>query len=63
MSEKHEKRNYREVRVRGVSESLINDLNNISKNTGVSISDLLKPKLHEIRDSFPERLRRKPELD
>jgi gas vesicle protein len=52
-----------EVRVRGVAEQINNDLNNIASNLGTNLSDLLKPKLREIRDSFPEELRREPKRE
>jgi hypothetical protein len=52
------KRNHREIRVRGVSHQVAEDLNNISKNSGVPLSDLLKPKLREIVESYPVNMRR-----
>ena len=43
-----------EVRMRGVSKKLVNELVNISKNIGIDLSDMLKPKLREIVDSYPD---------
>lgn len=54
------KRNYAEVRLRGVSPQLLEALVNISKNLGVSLTDMLKPKLREIADSYPDKLKQPP---
>lgn len=47
-----------EVRIYGVSEELKNDLIAIAENTGITLTALLKPKLREIRDSYPSNLRK-----
>lgn len=49
-----------EIRVRGVSPQLHDDLINISRNEGRSLSDILKPKLREVADSYPERMKQPP---
>jgi|GEM_PF-1551016 len=54
------KRNYTEVRTRGVSPRVAMELHNICKNLGVSVSDFLKPKLREIVDSYPEHMKKAP---
>lgn len=55
------KKNYQnEIRLRGVSEKLIEDLSNISKNLGITISQMLKPKIREIVESYPEKMKQKP---
>lgn len=47
-----------EIRIKGVSPDLHKDLIAIAKNESVSLSDLLKPKLREIRDTYPEYMRK-----
>lgn len=47
-----------EIRIYGVSAQVKKDLINISKNTGVTLAALLKPKLREIAESYPESMRR-----
>ncbi len=49
-----------ELRVRGVSDKIRNDLINIAKNHGTTLSDFLKPKLREIADSYPEKMKTPP---
>lgn len=46
-----------EARVRGLSKKLSKQLFNISKNLGVSISSILKPKIKEIVDSYPDHIK------
>ena len=46
-----------EIRITGVPEQIKEDLKNIAFNTGVDLGQLLKPRLREIRDSYPEYLR------
>jgi hypothetical protein len=53
-------RDWTEIRIRGVSKKVVEELLNISKNSGVPLSDLLKPKLREIADSFPDSMKRTP---
>ena len=49
-----------EIRVKGVSEKTKTDIVNIAKNSGVTISQLLKPKIREIADSYPDKMRQPP---
>lgn len=42
----------REVRVTNVPDQLNDDLLNISKNLGITISTLVKPKLYELTNSY-----------
>ncbi len=56
-------KDYREIRVRGVGEQLQNDLTNISKNLGIDVSALVKPKLWEIANSYPEHMKQPPRKD
>lgn len=46
-----------EIRVRGVSPKLVTELNNIANNIGISLTQMLKPKLREISDSYPEKMK------
>lgn len=46
-----------EVRIR-IGEKLHEQLNNISDNTGESLSSLVRPKLREIVESYPEEMKR-----
>jgi hypothetical protein len=47
-----------EVRIRGVASDLKNQLLAIAKNTGISLTDLLKPKLREIANSYDDSMKR-----
>ena len=47
-----------DLRITGVSSKLNNELKAIAKNHDVTLSAFLKPKLIELRDSFPERMRK-----
>ena len=44
--------------VYGVNPTVHSDLKNISKNLGIDLSALIKPKLRELRDSYPEPMRK-----
>lgn len=46
-----------EIRMRGVSKKLVTELVNISKNIGIDLSDMLKPKIREIVDAYPDHLK------
>lgn len=46
-----------EIRIYGVSKQLKEDLQAIAKNTGVTLAGLLKPKIREIIDAYPERMK------
>lgn len=50
-----------EVRIKGVPKDVHDDLKNIAANIGISISNMLRPKLREIRDSYSEKMRTKRE--
>lgn len=51
-----------EIRITGVGKELHSDLNNIADHLGIPLVSMLKPKLREIRDSFPEEMRQ-PKID
>lgn len=51
-------RNHNEVRIRGVGNALKKEVENISKNLGISVSQLLKPVLRTFVDGQPEKLKR-----
>jgi len=57
----NEKERLPEIRITGVSPEVHRDLIAISKNEAVNLSDLLKPKLREIRDSYPDYMRKLPD--
>lgn len=46
-----------EVRIRGIGQTLKEQLHNISDNTGIPLSHLLKPKLHEFVNSYPDEMK------
>lgn len=46
-----------ELRIQGVSEKTKQEIINIADNVGVGISELLRPKLREIIESYPEKFR------
>ena len=50
-----------EIRIRGVSKNLVNQLSNISKNLSTDISNILKPKIRELVDNYPSHLKVKRE--
>ena len=49
--------------IKNVNPDLKRELENISGNQGIPLSSFLKPKLREIRDSFPPEMRAKKNLD
>lgn len=53
-------KNNNEIRIRCISPKLKEELVNISKNTGTSLSSLIKPKLRELVNEFPEQKRQPP---
>lgn len=61
MDSQSQKKNLPEIRITGVSPEVHRDLINISKNESVNLSDLLKPHLRKIRDTYPESMRKKPD--
>lgn len=54
----NEKKGLLEIRIKGVSQQVHEDLKQISKNEGTNLSDLLKPHLRAIRDSYPDYMRK-----
>lgn len=52
-----------EIRVRGVSENLKRDLNNIAKNKGISLTSFLKPILRDIVNSASDKDKKEPPKD
>lgn len=50
-----------ELRLRGISGKLKEDLQTIARNEGVNLSALLKPRLRQIVDSYPPQMRVKRE--
>lgn len=51
-----------EIRIRDISPSVKQDLDNIASNMGVTLSQLMRPKLREIADSYPDHLKRQPDF-
>jgi hypothetical protein len=49
-----------DIRVRGVSKNIIQDLINVAANKGITLNNLLKTTITEIRNSFPEDKRMPP---
>jgi hypothetical protein len=47
------------IKIKGVPKNIKEDLTNISKNLGISLTSMLKPKLREIANSYPPELKRK----
>lgn len=56
-------RNHREIRVRGVSEVLPQQLKNIADHIGVSTNQFLKMQFREIVNRYPEEMRQPREQD
>jgi hypothetical protein len=54
------KENQNEIRVRGVSGRVAGDLQNIAKNTGITLTDFLKFKFREIVESYPPHMKKAP---
>jgi hypothetical protein len=52
------KRNHRELRIRGVSDKTATELKSVAYYYGVDISKLLRPKIKELIDSYPEHMKR-----
>lgn len=49
-----------ELRIQGVSATTHDQLKNIAKNSGVTISAFLRPKLKDILNSYPDRMKQPP---
>lgn len=47
-----------DIRITGVSEKLNQELKAIAKNHDTTLSAFLKPKLIELRNSYPEKMRK-----
>jgi len=58
-----EKNGMQSIEISNVSPEVKRDLTNIAKNEGVSLAQFLKPKLREIRDSYPEKMRQDKSKD
>jgi hypothetical protein len=56
-------RKFPELRVRGVGNQTKQDLNNIAKNLGITISDLVKSHLPHITDSYSATMKLPPKKD
>jgi hypothetical protein len=50
----------REIRIYGVNDKLADQLNNIAKNTGTPLTYLLRPKLTEFANSYPDKMKEPP---
>ena len=55
--------NLDDIRIRYVPRSISESLTNIAKNLGISRSSLLKPKLKEVANSYPEEMKKPPIVD
>jgi len=51
----------KEIRIPGVPPSLYEEIRNISTHMGVTMPQLLRPKLREIADSYPQKYRQEPD--
>ncbi len=49
-----------DIRLRALPPQLKTDLDNISDNLGISLTQMLKPILREVSDSFPVHLKKPP---
>lgn len=49
----------REIRVTGVPDKISDQLKAIAHNSGITLSQLLRPKLREIADEYPENMKQK----
>jgi len=47
----------KEVRIYGVSVGTADALLNLSNNLGITVTQLMKPKLREVLDSYPDHLK------
>lgn len=60
MPRKKFKQESTDLRFDGVPEGVVNTLQNIAKNLGITMNDMLKPKWRGIIDSYPEYLKKEP---
>ncbi len=64
MAENNNKQNeIHELRITGISSKTMNEISNIAQNAGVTMSNLLRPIITKIPDSYPERMRMPPKKD
>lgn len=61
MAEKNNKQT--ELRITGISPKVFNDVKNIAENAGVTMSNLLRPEITKIVESYPERMKMSPKKD
>lgn len=59
-TQKQKKKRGPELRINVGSPKTRRDLINIAKNFNVTLSEFLRPKLREIADSYPDRLKQAP---
>jgi hypothetical protein len=52
-----------EIKITNVPNSLKTELTNIAKNHGVELGSWLKPKLRELANTYPQRMREAPSKD
>lgn len=52
-----------EIRITNVPPQIKQELKNIAKNSGVSLGQLLKPKLREIASSYEANMKTNPDQD
>lgn len=55
-----EENNLSELRIRGVNKKVHNELKNISYNSSIDMTTLLKPIVRKIADSYPDYLKKDP---
>jgi hypothetical protein len=51
---------YESTEIYNIQPEVLHDLRNIAKNLGSDLSSLIKPKLRELRDSYPVNMRQDP---
>ncbi len=51
-----------EIRVRGVSPKLHDEIGNIAENLGITVNDFLKPALREIAEKYPDKMKEPPPI-
>jgi hypothetical protein len=58
MGNSADKNKHYEIRIKVVSKTLHDELISIAKHHSVCVSSFLKPKIREIVDSYPDRIRK-----
>jgi hypothetical protein len=61
MAEK--KGNLNEIRITNLSSKTFSDIKNIAENSGVTMSNLLRPQITKIAESYPDRMKLPPKKD